>query len=97
MTKGKPKKKFTDEFKLNTVLEGYATGNFSDAAARNGVHLSQISRWKQLLLEKGSMVFKVGKTSVKSEAQIKFEQMEKTIGRLALENDILKKTEELLS
>jgi len=96
MRKGKPKKKFTNEFKLNTVLEGYARGNFSDVAARHGVHMSQIARWKQQLLTKGSMVYESRKSGIQSEIQLKMEQMEKTIGRLALENDILKKTQELL-
>ena len=95
MTKGKTKKQFTNEFKLNTVLEGYATGNFSSTAARHGIHMTQINRWKQLLLEKGGVVYAAGKEA-KNEFQLKIDQMEKTIGRLALENDILKKTRELL-
>ena len=93
----KTKRKYTNEFKLNIVLEGYATGNFSDVSARHGVHMSQIARWKQQLLAKGSMVYEAGKADIKSDIQVKINQMEKTIGRLALENDILKKTQELLS
>ena len=93
--KVKSKKKFTNEFKLNVVLEGYATGNFSQVSARNGVHMSQITRWKQQLLQSGHMVYG-SQTSNRSEEQIKIDQMEKTIGRLALENDILKKTHELI-
>ena len=96
MSKGKTKKRFTNEFKLNIVLEGYASGNFSSTAARHGVHISQINRWKQQLLEKGSLTYASG-NAAKSDWEIKIEQMEKTIGRLALENDILKKTRELLS
>ena len=95
MSKGKTKQKFTNEFKLNVVLEGYATGNFSQVSARHGVHMSQIARWKQQLLQSGSAVYGAG-TSNRTEEQIKIDQMEKTIGRLALENDILKKTQELL-
>ena len=96
MTKGKTKQKFTNEFKLNVVIEGYATGNFSQVSARHGVHMSQIARWKQQLLGSGDAVYG-SKQSNRSEEQIKIDQMEKTIGRLALENDILKKTHELLS
>ena len=39
MSKGKTKQKFTNEFKLNVVIEGYATGNFSQVSARHGVHV----------------------------------------------------------
>ena len=95
MSKLKSKKKFTDEFKLNIVLEGYATGNFSQVSARHGVHMSQIARWKQQLLKSSNAIYGMG-TSNRSEEQIKIDQMEKTIGRLALENDILKKTQELI-
>ena len=58
MSKGRPKNKFTNEFKLNTVLEGYASGNFSSTAARHVVHMSQIGRWKQQLLESFSSTLK---------------------------------------
>ena len=96
MSKGKTKKKFRCEFKLNAVLEGYVTGNFSQVAARHGIHMSQIARWKKQLLQSGNSVYGM-RSSHRSEEQIKIDHMEKTIGRLALENDILKKTQELLS
>ncbi len=95
MSKGRTKKKFTHEFKLNVVLEGYATGNFSQVSARHGVHMTQITRWKQQLLQSGDAIYG-SQTSNRSEGQMKIDQMEKTIGRLALENDILKKTQELI-
>ena len=95
MTKGKTKQKFTNEFKLNVVIEGYATGNFSQVSARHGVHMTQIAKWKQQLLGSGDAVYGSKKTN-RSEEQVKIDQMEKTIGRLALENDILKKTQELI-
>ena len=96
MSKIKSKKKFTNEFKLNVVLEGYASGNFTSTSARHGVHMTQIARWKQQLLDKGGRAFQAV-DGARNESQLKIEQMEKTIGRLALENDILKKTQELLS
>ena len=95
MSKGKAKQKFTNEFKLNVVIEGYATGNFSQVSARHGVHMTQIAKWKQQLLGSGNAIYG-SKKSNRSEEQIKIDQMEKTIGRLALENDILKKTQELI-
>lgn len=95
MSTGKKKQKFTNEFKLNVVIEGYATGNFSQVSARHGVHMTQIAKWKQQLLGSGNAIYG-SKKSNRSEEQIKIDQMEKTIGRLALENDILKKTQELI-
>jgi len=95
MSTGKKKQKFTNEFKLNVVIEGYATGNFSQVSARHGVHMTQIAKWKQQLLGSGNAVYG-RKKSNRSDEQVKIDQMEKTIGRLALENDILKKTQELI-
>ena len=95
MAKGKKKQKYTNEVKLNVVIEGYATGNFSQVSARHGVHMTQIAKWKQQLLGSGNAVYG-SKKSNRSEEQVKIDQMEKTIGRLALENDILKKTQELI-
>ena len=70
-------------------------GNFSQVSARHGVHMTQIAKWKQQLLRSGDAVYGSKKSNL-SEEQVKIEQMEKTIGRLALENDILKKTQELI-
>ena len=86
MSKGKTKQKFTNEFKLNVVIEGYATGNFSQVSARHGVYMTQIAKWKQQLLGSGNAIYG-SKKSNRSEEQIKIGQMEKTIGRLALENN----------
>lgn len=95
MSKKKPKQ-YTPEFKLNVVLEGYASGNMSETAARHGVHMTQINNWKRQLLQNGGKAF-LSKTQSKTDEQRKIEQLEKTLGRLAFENDILKKTEELLN
>ena len=96
MRKGKSPKKFTPEFKLSVVFESYASGNASSTAARNGVHMTQINNWKKQLLRHGSMVFQ-SKITGKTEEQHKIEQLEKALGLMAFENDILKKTEALLN
>jgi len=95
MGKKRPKQ-FSPEFKLNVVLEGYATGNFSEVAARHGIHMTQMANWKKQLLTNGSDVFK-RKKDLMSDTERRIEQLEKTCGRLAIENDILKKTAEYLN
>ena len=96
MTKEKSPRKFTSGFKLNLVLEAYASGSFSETAAKHGIHITQINNWKRHLLTQGYVAFET-KNNKKSEEQRKIDQLEKALGRLALENTILKKTEELLS
>jgi len=95
MAKRKSPRTHSAEFKLNVVLEAYANGNFSDTAARHGIHITQINNWKRQLLTRGKEIFEYGQAS-RSTEQRKIDQMERTIGRLALQNDILKKTQELL-
>ena len=89
-------KQFSPEFELSVVLEGYTTGNFSEVAATHGLHMTQMTNWKKQLLSQGSDVFK-GKRELKGESERRIDQLEKTCGRLAIENDILKKTAEYLS
>jgi transposase-like protein len=92
----KSPRKFTPEFKLTTVLEAYATGNMTATAARHSVHITQLNKWKKQLLVNGSDIFKK-KIKEKEEEQLKIDQYEKVIGRLALEVQILKKTQELIN
>jgi len=49
MNTGKKQRKFTPEFKLNAVLESYATGNASATAARHNLHITQLNNWKKQL------------------------------------------------
>lgn len=96
MSDRKKPRKFKPEFKLNVVLESYATGNAAATAERNGIHVSQLNQWKRQLLTQGAKVF-LPKNKNKSEYQRKIEQLEKIVGRLTIQNEILKKTEELLA
>lgn len=96
MSKKKHPKKFSPEFKLNVVLEGYASGNFSETAGRHGIHMTQMNNWKRQLVSEGSIIFEK-KRNRQSEDQRMIEALQKTLGRLAFENDILKKTDALLN
>ena len=95
MSRGKSQKKFEPGFKLNVVLESYINGNMSATAAKHGVHVTQLNNWRKQLLIMGAEIFKRGATG-KTEDQRTIEQMERTIGKLVFQNDLLKKTEELL-
>jgi hypothetical protein len=60
MAKRKSPRTHSAEFKLNVVLEAYANGNFSDTAARHGIHITQINNWKRQLLTRGKEIFEYG-------------------------------------
>jgi transposase-like protein len=94
-SKKKPRT-FKPEFKLNIVLEAFATGNFAGTAAKHGIHISQINNWKKQLLVSGAEIFKSSRVK-KSHQQSQLDELKRIIGDLTIENQILKKTAELLS
>lgn len=96
MKKSKSPKKYTSTFKLNVVLEAYATGNASGTAAKHGLHITQINNWKRQLLSNGHQTFEPSSRN-NSDEKRKIEELEKELGRYAFENSILKKTAELLT
>jgi transposase-like protein len=63
MAKRKNPRTHSAEFKLNVVLETDAKGNFSDTAARYGIHITQINNWKRQLLTRGKETFGLLKSS----------------------------------
>jgi len=97
MNSGKKKqRKFSPEFKLNVVLESYAGGNISATANRHSLHITQIRNWRKQLLSQGTKAFMPMRKRMTAD-QRKVEQLEKIIGRLTIQNELLKKTQELLS
>ena len=78
------------------MLESYATGNASATAARHNLHITQLNNWKKQLLKEGEKAFLPAR-SRKNEDERKIEEYEKVIGRLTVQNEILKKTKELLT
>ncbi len=95
-TTGKSVRKFSPEFKFNVVLESFITGNASATAARHDIHITQLNTWRKLLKQKGTDLFNLDK-SVANTFQKRLDQLEKIIGRITIENQILKKTEELIT
>jgi transposase-like protein len=96
MNRSKKQRKFSPEFKLNVVLEGYATGNWSATAERHGLHITQVRVWKKQLLTDGARTFLPKRKRMTTE-QKKIDQLEKIIGRITIENELLKKTQEILA
>jgi transposase-like protein len=93
---GRTVRKFSPEFKFNVVLESFITGNVSATAARHDIHITQLNAWRRILKQKGTDLFNLDK-SVSNAFQKRIDQLEKIIGRITVENQILKKTEELIT
>jgi transposase-like protein len=87
---GKSPRKFPKNFKFNVVLESFVTGNAAATAARHGIHVTQLNDWRKLLKSLGPNIYEPQKAR-KNNQQKQVNQLETIIGRLTIENHILKK------
>jgi transposase-like protein len=89
-------RKFTPQFKFNLVLESFVTSNVSGTASRHGVHITQLNLWRKKLKTQGPEIYETSR-AYKNEYHRELDQLEKIIGRLTIENQVLKKTQEMLA
>jgi transposase-like protein len=84
------RRKFTAEFKAKVVIEMISgQKGLMQASREYGIKDSVLSRWKQEFLERAPKVFEQSQ-KVDPEAE-RIADLERTIGRLAMELDIAKK------
>lgn len=84
------RRQFTPEFKAKVVLE-VLTGVQSQAEAcrKHGLGPNLLGLWKAAFLEKAHLVF--DGDSARSAEQTRIAELEQVLGRMTLENEILKK------
>lgn len=83
------KKPHSNEFKFKAALEAIRGEKTIAALCQEfGVVSSQIAKWKKVVLEEGSCVFK-GSSSSKAVENHDVDKLHATIGRLKVENDFL--------
>lgn len=92
----KKRRQFTPEFKARVVLD-ILTGVQSQAEAcrKHGLGPNLIALWKTVFLEKSHMVF--DGDSARSAEQARIADLEQVLGRMTLENEILKKASSRLA
>ena len=88
-------RKFSQDFKFNVVLESFVSGNAAATAARHNIHVSLVNNWRKQLQNEGPKLFAFRKGN-QTQTQRNIEQLEKIIGRITIENQILKKTQEMI-
>ena len=88
MVKNMKKSPHTAEFKFKVALEALrGTKTTAELCSEYGVVSSQIFKWKKVVTEQGSDVFKSGSTAAHDQGLI--DKLHTTIGRLKVENDFL--------
>ncbi len=93
----KPRRKFTAQSKLEAVLELLA-GHKSVAqiCRERAITEKLLSDWKRAFTERAPIIFDTSATAL-SETQARIADLERLVGRLTLENEILKKAGTLWS
>ncbi len=83
------RRQFTREFKLQVLQEADSGKSISQLAREHQVHPTLIHRWRQQLRRQGDRAFPGNGKAVSDEARIA--ALERKVGQLTMENDLLKK------
>lgn len=86
---------FTSEFKAQVVIS-VLTGEktVGEISREHTIHSHVVSRWKNELVENAASVFERANHTTEQEKRIA--ELERMIGRLVMENEVLKKASSLL-
>lgn len=89
------RRSFDPAFKTKVVLELISGGNSkAEICRRESIASQQLDLWKQQFIENASKAFG---DSEEKELESKIGDLERMVGRLTVENDILKKASILLT
>jgi len=89
MPKGK---RHSSQFKFKVALDAAkGTKTLAELASQHGLHPSQISEWKQQLLQEGPSVFSTHTVRQQREQEVIQGELYEQIGRLKMELEWLKK------
>ena len=83
------RRRFTKEFKLQVVREVAAGKTLAQAAREHNLHVSTIIDWRRSLDQYGDRAFAGNSNAYTDDAHIA--ELERKIGQLTMENDLLKK------
>jgi len=90
------RKTYTAEFKAGIVLEILTEQkSIAQASREYGIKDSVISRWKQEFIERSPQVFE--KENLRDERDKRIAELERMIGRLAMELEMSKKVSRFLN
>ena len=90
---------FTQEFKFNAVMESFIEGNVGATADRIGVHITQLNHWRKQFKIQGPKIFESSKNIKNRERgwEKRVSQLERLVGQLTVQNQLLKKAQSWLS
>jgi transposase len=97
MAESTPKRnRWTQARKIAVVLEVLRGGEAAELARTHGLSQAQLFCWRDQFLAGGQAALKTRRARVELEQEQRLQALERKVGQLTLENEILKKTDELI-
>ena len=88
---------YSAEFKLDTVMEGLSgEKSIAQICRERGIKDNQYYKWRDIFVERSAEIFADQRKLRDQEKEEKIAELERMIGRLTMENDILKKAKNWL-
>jgi transposase-like protein len=90
------RRKYTPEFKARVVLEMFLDGkSLAQASREYGIKDSVLSRWKQEFIKRSPKVFEIH--NIRDDRDERIAELERLVGRMAMELEMAKKVSKHLS
>ncbi len=94
----KKRRKFSKDFKLDTVMEGIrGEKSIAQICRERDITDSLYYKWRDIFIENAEEIFEDRRENRKEENEDRIAELERMVGRLTMENDILKKAKSWLS
>jgi transposase-like protein len=88
----KGRRKFSAEFKLDTVMEGLrGAKSIAQICRGRDITESLYHKWKAIFQERASEIFEDRRSSSEDERERQIAELERLVGRLTMEVEVLKK------
>lgn len=88
----KKRRKYSAEFKLDTVMEGLrGDKSIAQICRERDITDSLYYKWKQMFLDRASEIFEEKGTVIDDSKEKQIAELERMVGRLTMEVEILKK------
>ncbi len=94
---GRKYRTFSPDFKLDTVMEGIrGEKNIAQICRERKIKDTQYYKWRETFLENAANIFDDPKGNKYQELEDRITELERMIGQLTMENEILKKAKSWL-
>lgn len=95
---GRKYRTFTPDFKLDTVMEGFrGEKSIAQICRERKIKDTQYYKWREIFLEQAAGIFDSQDGDKDKDSEKRIVELERMLGQLTMENEILKKAKSWLS